>query len=214
MSAARILFSLNFVLLLLSTFGKKNIMAEEKTALVLIADGSEEMEAVISIDVLRRAGIRAIVGLVGGSAGIATCGKGVKLAGDVSFAEAESLGPFDVVVVPGGMGGSKALAADAGVKKLLADQYAAGRTVAAICAAPAVVLTAAGVGEGKRVTCYPSLESGFGDKYNYIADEKVVVDGNLITSQGPGTAFDFALKVASELVGEEKAKSVAKAMLL
>ncbi|XP_018020352.1 protein dj-1beta [Hyalella azteca] len=206
--------SLILCYLLVLSVSSGNKMAEGKTALVLIADGSEEMEAVISIDVLRRAGLHVTVGLVSGTAGIATCGKGVKLAGDVSFAEAESLGPYDVVVVPGGMGGSNIMAADSGVKKLLSEQYASGRKVAAICAAPALVLTAAGVGEGKRVTCYPSMESHFGDKYTYVAGEKVVVDGNLITSQGPGTAFDFALKVAEEIVGAEKSKAVAKAMLL
>lgn len=189
-------------------------MAEEKTALVLLADGAEEMEATISINVLRRGGVQAVMGLVGGRGGLATGSRGICIAGDVSLAEALSMGPYDAVVLPGGMGGAKALAADDAVKKLLVEQFQSGKIVAAICAAPALVLPAAGVGEGRRVTCYPSLETGFGDKYTYVADEKVVQDGNLITSQGPGTAFDFALKLVAAIVSEEKSQEVRKALLL
>jgi len=186
----------------------------DKTALVIITDGSEEIEAVVTIDVLRRAGVKALVAVLEVSGGIVTCSRDVKLAGDVSFQESLSAGPYDAVVLPGGMPGAKTFAASEGVKKLLVEQYNAGRIVAAICASPALVLPAAGIAEGKRVTCYPSLESNFGDKYTYVADEKVVIDGNLITSQGPGTAFDFALELTGALVGQEKSKEVRKALLL
>jgi len=185
-----------------------------KTALVIIADGSEEMEAVISINVLRRANVKVTVALVGGTNGVAVCSREVKVVADCSLEEALAAGSYDAVVLPGGLNGAKTFAADPTVKELLAKQYSAGKIIALICASPALVLPAAGVAEGKKVTCYPALHTQLGDNYKYISDQPVVIDGNLVTSQGPATAFKFGLAVARELVGEQVAEQVGKAMLL
>jgi len=185
-----------------------------KTALVLIADGSEEMEAVISINVLRRANVKVTVALVSGTNGMATCSREVKVVADVSLQEALTAGSYDAVVLPGGLNGAKTFAADPTVKELCQKQLSSGKILALICASPALVLPSAGIASGRKVTCYPALHPQLGDAYTYVDDKPVVVDGNLVTSQGPGTAFEFGLSVAQELVGAEAAGQVRKAMLL
>lgn len=133
---------------------------------------------------------------------------------DIGLCDVAAKGPFDVLVLPGGLGGAKALASSKEVGVLLKEQESAGRFIAAICAAP-TALRAHEIGFGKSVTSYPSVKECLteGGKYNY-KEEKVVVDGKLITSRGPGTAFDFALNIVEQLQGKQKAVEVAKAMLL
>lgn len=142
------------------------------------------------------------------------CSRDVVIKPEVSLSEAASRGPFDVLVLPGGLGGARALAESAEVGKLLKEQEKEDRLIAAICAAP-TALRAHGIGVGKSVTSYPAMEKCMteGGLYAYKED-KVVVDGKLITSRGPGTAFDFGLRIVEELEGKEKAGEVAKAMLL
>lgn len=132
---------------------------------------------------------------------------------DIALSDVAAKGPFDVLVLPGGLGGAKALAASKEVGVLLKEQESAGRFIAAICAAPTALL-AHEIGFGKSITSYPKVKGCFsGGQYNYKED-KVVIDGKLITSRGPGTAFDFALNIVEQLLGKEKAVEVAKAMLL
>jgi len=190
---------------------KLSVMAP-KTALVLIADGSEEMESVIPINVLRRADVEVTVALVKGTNDVALCSRGVKIVADAGLDEALKTS-YDAIVLPGGLGGAETFAADPRVVALVKKQLASGALVAMICASPALVLPAAGV-EGRRATCYPALNSRLGDKLTYVPDQNVVIDDNLLTSQGPGTAFDFALAIAKELMGEETYVSVKNAMLL
>lgn len=116
-------------------------------------------------------------------------------------------------VLPGGLGGAKALAASALVGELLKNQEKNGKLIGAICASPALVLKAHEVGIGKNVTCYPSFKNELDGKFTFV-DEIVVVDGKLITSQGPSTSFEFSLKIVEVLVGAEKAKEVRNAILL
>ncbi|XP_022658263.1 protein dj-1beta-like [Varroa destructor] len=179
-----------------------------KTACVLLAQGAEEMEAVIAIDCLRRAGITVTV--VGVDATQVKCSREVTIVADKALADVENQ-IFDVVVLPGGLQGAKTLSANPTVGKMLKVQEGAGRIVAAICAAP-MALAAHGIGKGKNATIYPTMESHL-PGYN-CKDDNVVVDGKMITSRGPGTAFQFALRIIKELLGEEKAKSVAKPMLV
>lgn len=120
---------------------------------------------------------------------------------------------FDAVVLPGGLGGAKALAASSLVGDVIRRQYSSGRILAAICAAP-TALQEHKIAFGKSITSYPSFKGQLEGDYKYVSDRKVVQDGNLITSQGPGTAFDFALKIAHVLAGEAKANEVAKGLLL
>ncbi|KAK7076419.1 Protein deglycase DJ-1zDJ-1 [Halocaridina rubra] len=184
------------------------------SAVLLLAEGAEEMEAVISIDTLRRGGVDVTVAGLGGDGPI-KCSRDVYIKSDVSLADAMGKAPYDAVVIPGGMKGSENLAASPDVKTLLTEQEKSGRVIGAICAAPAVCLTTHGIGEGKNVTCYPSLKDRITSTGKYtFKEDRVVVDGQLITSQGPGTAFDFALALVEKLVSAEKRQNVAEAMLL
>lgn len=119
---------------------------------------------------------------------------------------------FDVVVLPGGLGGAKALADSKAVGDLLQKQEKSGRICAAICAAPTAFLSHS-IGLGKKITSYPAFKDQLSGKYTYL-DESVVVDGNIVTSRGPGTAFDFGLKLGEILVGAEVTKDAAGKMLL
>ena len=86
------------------------------------------------------------------------------------------------------------------------------KLIAAICASPAIVFSSHFIGQNKKITCYPSFKDELGEKYTFV-DEKVVQDGQLITSQGPSTVFAFALKIIENLCGKESAESVAKGIL-
>ncbi|XP_014278073.1 protein dj-1beta [Halyomorpha halys] len=184
----------------------------EKSAVVLLANGSEEMEFTISVDVLRRAGVKVTVAGVNCD-GPATCSRGVVIQPDMSLQEAALKGPYDAVVLPGGLDGSQAFSSSAEVGNLLKDQEKEGRLIAAICAAP-LALKNHRIGIGKNVTCYPSVKDNISSDYQYSNEKTVVHDGNILTSQGPGTAFEFALHIAKELVGEEKVSAVKEGLLL
>lgn len=178
-------------------------------AIVILAQGAEEMEATISIDVLRRGGVDVTVAGLDG-AGPVKCSRGVVLTPDAALADAE--GPFDVIVLPGGLEGARRLAESPAVGELLRAQERAGRTTAAICAAP-IALARHEVYTGHRLTSYPSVHDVVG-AHGTLTEGKVVTDRNLVTSQGPGTAFDFALALVERLRGPEIADAVRKGMLL
>ena len=180
-----------------------------KKALVLLANGFEEVEAVTPIDYLRRAGAEVTVAGVGGSAIKSSRGLVVQADVQVSALGAET---WDAVVVPGGMPGAANIAADAASVKLIKSQAAADRLIAAVCAAPAVVLAPLGLLSGRRFTCYPGMEKDVsGARWS---DERVVVDGNVITSRGAGTAGEWALEIVSKLFGTEAAAKISKAVLM
>lgn len=162
--------------------------------IVPVADGCEEVEAVTIIDLLRRAGFDVTVAGLG-SSGPVTCSRGVVLVPDCALAEVAGE-TFDLVVLPGGTGGADRLAANPAVLDLLARQHDAGRWVGAVCAAPGV-LAAAGLLDGRRATAFP----GTLEKRDHASTGGAVeVDGNIVTSRGPGTVMDFALELI-ELVG-------------
>ncbi len=178
-------------------------------ALVLVADGSEEIEAVTPGDVLVRAGVGVTCAGVGGTA--LRGSRGLPLGADVEVgAVAGRL--FDAVVLPGGAAGAERLAASEEVSRIVRAHRDAGRVIAAICAAPAVVLAPLGVLDGKRATCYPGFEAQFPAGVRHEPGD-VVVDGTLITSRGPGTALAFSLELAAVLAGRETADRVRSAML-
>jgi len=179
-------------------------------ALVLLAEGAEEMETVIVVDVLRRGGVEVVLAGLAGSAPV-VCSRQVSINPDLGLSEA--LGKnWDVVVLPGGGPGAAALAASPEVGKLLAAQEKENRLVAAVCAAPTALL-AHGVFKGKRITSYPAFKAKLEAEYEY-SEAEVEEDGVLVTSRGPGTSFKFALTLVKRLVSEEKADEVAKAMLV
>jgi protein DJ-1 len=190
----------------------ESMTSHKPRVLVLLADGAEEMEVVITVDVLRRAGIEVVVaGLDGPNA--VTCSRGVRLLPDAALATTDTTKqPFDVLVLPGGGEGSRRLASDRRVGALLKSQEAAQRTIAAICAAPSA-LAAHGEGAGRSLTSHPGVEAEVAAHGRYRTDA-VVVDGPFVTSRGPGTAFEFALAIAARLVGREAAESLRAPMML
>lgn len=171
--------------------------------LIPLADGCEEIEAVTIIDILRRTGIEVIV------AGLATspvkCSRGTVIVPDVSLEDVMA-DAFDMIVLPGGMPGAEHLKNDSRIRQLLKNMAAAGQYVAAICAAP-MALHAAGVLEKKTATSFPGVLDKLPGSHAYSA-EPVVIDGNVVTSRGPGTAMDFALTLVELLCGKEQRKKV------
>ena len=180
-----------------------------KKVLVPIADGSEEIEAVCIIDVLRRAGADVTVASVDGLQ--VTASRGVKIVADTLIADCAGTA-FDLIALPGGMPGAEHLRDSVELIRLLRRQQAEGRLCAAICASPAVVLQHHGFLGGRKATSHPNFVDRLENREQ--ADSRVVVDGNLITSRGPGTAIEFALKLVELLFGSEKAAEVGKPMVL
>lgn len=175
--------------------------------LVPLAEGFEEIEAVTVIDVLRRAG--AEVTVAGLREGAVKGSRGVVVVPDVTL-DAQDVEAFDAIVLPGGMPGATNLAADPRLGAMLRAAASGGsQTIGAICAAPAVVLQGLDLLGGRRATCYPS----FSKELPTYEDRRVVVDGKVITSQGPGTAMEFALELVRQLMGEDEARAVAAPML-
>jgi protein deglycase len=177
------------------------------TAAVLLAPGFEEIEAVTIIDVLRRAGVE--VRILGQDAGRVRGAHDVVMEVDQLFSDAWE--DWDVVVLPGGMPGATNLRDDERVMGLVRRQIEADRKVAAICAAP-IALAAAGVLDGVQATCYPGFEDQLGDAEHTTT--RVVIDGNVTTSRGPGTALWFALSLVAQLCGGDKSDELRKAMLV
>jgi 4-methyl-5(b-hydroxyethyl)-thiazole monophosphate biosynthesis len=180
-----------------------------KRVLVPIADGTEELEAVAIIDTLRRAGADVTVASVGKPQ--ITASRSVKIVADVTISECVDK-TYDLIVLPGGARGAELLRDNTSLTAMLQKQKQSARLYAAICAAPAVVLQHHGLLKNVRATCYPSLQDRLDKKY--LSNDRVVVDGNCITGQGPGVAVEFALKLVELLFGIEKKKEVAVGMLV
>lgn len=182
---------------------------QAKRVLVPLAEGFEEIEFAAIVDVLRRGGVEVVVAGLAGR-GPVRGAHGIEMSADADLAAVKPAG-FDMVVLPGGTGGTERLAADARVLNAVKELHAAGKSVAAICAAP-TVLARAGVLSGVRVTSYPSVRGKLGDAV--VVDEPEVVEsGTIVTSQGPGTAVEFALALVKRLAGERKAAEVRDAMI-
>ncbi|KAK8986448.1 hypothetical protein V6N11_010004 [Hibiscus sabdariffa] len=177
--------------------------------LVPIADGSEEMEAVMIIDILRRAKANVVVASVGDNLEILASRK-VKLVADMLLEEAAKLS-YDLIVLPGGLGGAQAFANSDKLVSLLKKQAESNKPYGAICASPALVLEPHGSLKGKKATAFPAMCDKLSDK-SFI-DNRVVVDGNLITSRGPGTSMEFALGIVEKFFGRPKALELAKVLI-
>jgi len=176
------------------------------SVLVPLAQGCEELEAVTIIDLLRRAEVDVVV--AGLEAGPVTASRRVVLMPDVLLDEVLER-DFDMLVLPGGIGGAQRLEADERITQLLQTMAAAGRYTTAICAAPKVLATA-GLLEGRQATAYPgALDNSVGVQVSTAA---IVQDGQLITSRGPGTALNFALTLVEVLCGKERRDQVETAL--
>ncbi|MGD8836062.1 MAG: DJ-1/PfpI family protein [Desulfobacteraceae bacterium] len=177
--------------------------------LVPIAEGSEEIEAVTIIDVLRRAEAQVTVASVDTLQ--ITASRGVNIVADCLIEQCKGR-DFDLIALPGGIPGAENLRDNPVLKEILLRQQTAGRLYGAICAAPAVVLQAHGLLENRRATCHPSFVEGLQDRSSVAS--RVVVDGNCITSRGPGTALAFSLKLVEMLFGKDKMEAVAAPMVI
>lgn len=178
-----------------------------KSALVLFAAGSEELEAVSIVNILRRAGVA--VTLAGLTTGALQGARGITITPDTTL-DAVLHEQFDMLILPGGQPGTRNMNADARVLKLAQQMASQEQYVAAICAAPSV-LAAAGLLDGKNATCYPSCLDGY-PKVK-LKTAAIIEDGHIITSRGPGTAMDFALLLAERLVGKSKRDEVEAALV-
>jgi protein deglycase len=178
-----------------------------KTVLLPIADGVEDIETIATLDVLRRSGAGVVIAAIDKLQ--ITSAQGVKIIADKLLSECRD-DIFDLIVIPGGMPGAEHLRDCKELTQMLQDQYQAKRLYAAICASPVVVLQHHGLLKGKRATCHPALQP----QLNNLIPERVVVDGNCITSQGPGTAIEFALQLVALLFDQDRADKVAQAMVI
>lgn len=177
---------------------------ETLRALVPLAEGFEETEAVTVIDLLRRAGFR--VTAAGLCAGPVAGSRGVALVPDTTL-HAVADQTFELIVLPGGQAGAERLAGEEMLLQMLRDAARAGALIAAVCAGPRV-LARAGLLGGRRVTSFPGALDGIEPADWAYCEEPVVTDGRLITSRGPGTAMDFALAVIEEAAGRRRRNAV------
>jgi 4-methyl-5(b-hydroxyethyl)-thiazole monophosphate biosynthesis len=183
-------------------------------ALVLLADGFEEVEAITPIDYLRRAGVEVTVAAIGESLTVKGAWTGLKVQADTTLSKAGN-GEWDAVILPGGMPGAANLAASKETGALLEEMAAANKLICAICASPAIVIAPLGLLNGKRFTCYPGMEKNLSfDILSGFTRDRVVVDENLITSRGAGTAGEFAIAIIEELLDETAADKVMETVLL
>lgn len=182
-----------------------------KRVVVPLAHGFEEIETVTVVDILRRAGVSVtIAGVETGSPPAPVEGRtGIKVVPDVEFTGVQA-SDFDMVVLPGGLQGTQTLQKDSRVVRLLRYFRDDDRYIAAICAAP-TVLAANGMIVGKRLTSHPSVKDQF---TGAVYDEgRVVIDGKLVTSRGPGTAMEFAMALVEILEGKQKMEEINQGVL-
>ncbi|CAF1367818.1 unnamed protein product [Adineta steineri] len=201
-----------------------------KTALVFIANGSEEIEAVTTIDVLRRAEIEVdVVSIEKSGHDAVKCSRNVRVLPDKSLDDIKNT-QYDVIVIPGGNDGSKAMANSSEVGQILTKHYQDGKIVAAICAGPRALLShKIGVDHKHTITCYPSVRKEFTDGEPYKLDnpdnpvchsrhtgkgDTEEKEHHLVTSQGPGTTMVFALKLIELLKGKDEATKVKDGLLV
>ena len=176
-------------------------------AVVFFADGTEECEALLVVDLLRRARVEVIVASAMGRRELVSSHK-IHLTAD-ALAEEVDYSDVDMVVLPGGIPGTPNLAANKTVTETCAAFAKAGRKVAAICAAPTLLARAGLIGPGVRAVCYPGMEGEMTQKgVTALMDQPAVVDGHLVTGRGPGAAFDFALALLEVLAGADTARQV------
>lgn len=179
-----------------------------KTAILFLAQGFEEIEAVATTDVLRRAGVKVVTVAIGDDLDVVGA-HDIAVQADAFLAEV-SLCDADALILPGGWPGAKNLSECKPLTDAIIKQHEEGGWIAAICAAP-FVLGINGILKGREATCYPGFEK---DLHGATFVEKgVVMSGNVITARGPAFSIDFGLTIAEVLVGKEKAEEVAKGML-
>lgn len=176
-----------------------------KKALIFMAEGFEEIEAITLVDILRRADVH--VDMCSISEDLEVTGShGITLKADIKLSDIKDEAIYDAIITPGGLPGSTNLRDDARVIEIFRSFFdKPDKVIASICASP-MVLGKAGIGSQITGTCYPGFEEEAG--FKQYKKEAVVMDKNVLTSMGPGTAFRLALKLTEVLVGEQKAQEL------
>ena len=175
---------------------------------VFLANGFEDVEALIPIDVLRRGGVE-VVTVSTTIFPLVESAHGVNIESDLQFDQAD-YSDADLLMLPGGMPGASNLFAHEGVREALMAQFKAGKKIAAICASPAVVLAPLGILDGKKATCYPGFEKAL-QNATYTGD-LVTVEGNITTGEGPAAAFPFDYELLAQLVDQATSDQIAEGM--
>lgn len=176
---------------------------------VFAADGFEEIEGLMVVDLLRRAQIAVTLVSITGDTSV-TGRSHIEIKADCLFEEINNFDDVDMLVLPGGMPGTTNLDEFRPLKELIRIFCQQGKKVAAICAAP-TILGKMGLLEGKEATCYPGLEEQLRGAIR--TDKEVVVDGNIITSRGLGTSIVFSLRLIEQLLGAEAAQQVRESIV-
>ncbi len=183
-----------------------------QTSYIFLAPGVEEVEAVATIDALRRADIPVTTVAVADNLQIKGA-TGQTLVADSLISEVNT-DNADWLIIPGGDPGAQNLFANADVKAKILAHYQKNGRIASICAGPAVVLAPLGVLKGKKATCYPGLGDAINANGGEYVEQTVVLQPNLITSEGPGTTLPFAIEIIRATKGDDAARSVASGMLI
>lgn len=178
--------------------------------LVPIAHGSEEIETITIVDVLRRGNVDVVVASIYDTKDIVAA-RGAKIEADVVLADVASE-LFDAIALPGGVAGAEAMRDCKLLIEVLEQHDIQDAIIAAICAAPAIVLGTHGFLVDKQATGYPGLEANMAGA-TFVSDQPVVMDGNVLTSQGPATAMTFALTLLANLQGYDVAQKIADDLL-
>ena len=190
-----------------------------KGVYVFLADGFEVSEALTTVNMLRRGGVNVKTVSIYDDR-IVTSSNRIPVVADMSFGEfraSTSFGPClpsDVMIFPGGMPGSSNLAAFGKLMDIMRQHHTEGGTLAAICAAPSVVLCELGELKGIKMTCYDGFEQALAEKGAEYVKEGIVKDGNIITGRGPGWAQEFGLAILAHIKGQETADKVKAGLML
>jgi len=182
-----------------------------KKVALFIENGSEELELIAPLDVMRRANLEVDV-ISANNEDFITSAHNVKIMADKKIEEINNILDYDAIVIPGGMPGSTLLRDNKKIIEFYQTMYNSGKLVAAICAAP-IVLSAAGITDDKEVTSYPGFDKEINYK-NYNSEKAVVIDKNVITAQGPAVAILFGYEIVNYLLQDNTAEDVKKAMLV
>ena len=177
---------------------------------VFLADGFEDVEALIPVDVLRRGGVE-VVTVSTTEFPLVESAHGVNIEADIQFEQGD-YSDADLLMLPGGMPGASNLFAHEGVREALKVQFAAGKKIAAICASPAVVLAPLGILDGKQATCYPGFEQALDQGGAKYTGDLVTIDGNITTGEGPAAAFPYAYELLTQLVDQLTSAQIAEGM--
>lgn len=184
---------------------------KSQTSYIFLAPGFEEIEALATVDAMRRAGMKIVEVSVTDTKHV-TGATGQTVVADSLLTDID---PTDAewIIIPGGQPGADTLHSSQKVNEIIKNQYERGGKIAAICAGPAVVVAPTGILKGKKATCYPGLGNMIESEGGTYVKEPVVIDGNIITSEGPGTTLMFAKAIISASGGKEKADETLSSML-